>query len=76
MTSAEAPHNSGAAVPEQPVFYTAPEAAKILRVGPWQVVALCRTGELPATKPGQKWLIAPADLQAYIDAGRNQAVPA
>lgn len=73
MTSAAAPHNSGTAAPERPVFLTAPEAAEILRVGPWQVVALCRTGELAATKPGQKWLIRPEDLDAYIAGGRNAA---
>lgn len=73
MTSAEVPQNSGVAAPERPVFLTAPEAAEILRVGPWQVVALCRTGELKATKPGQKWLINPADLDAYIAAGSNTA---
>lgn len=73
MTSAEVPHNSGVAAPDRPVFLTAPEAAEILRVGPWQVVALCRSGELKATKPGQKWLITPADLDDYIAGGRNDA---
>lgn len=80
MTSAEAPQNTGIDGTDELVFLTAPEVAAKLRIGVWSVVALCRSGELPATKPGQKWLIAPSDLQAYIDAGRNtpadQAVPA
>lgn len=71
MTSAAAPQNSGTAAFEQPVFLTAPEAADILRVSPWQVVNLCRTGELKATKPGKKWLIRPDDLNAYIAGGSN-----
>lgn len=71
MTSADVPQNSGVADADGPDFLTAPEAAEKLRVGVWQVVALCRSGELRATKPGKKWLIEPADLTAYIDAGRN-----
>lgn len=73
MTSAEVPHNSGVAAPQRPTFFTAAEAGEILRVGSWQAVALCRTGELKATKPGKQWLIDPADLDAYIAAGRNDA---
>lgn len=71
MTSAEAPHNTGTSEISGPVFLTAPEVSQILRIGVWSVVALCRSGELPATKPGQKWLIDRADLDAYIAAGRN-----
>lgn len=73
MTSAEVPQNSGVTAPERRVFLTAAEAADILRVGSWQAVALCRTGELKATKPGKQWLIDPADLDAYIESGRNDA---
>ena len=71
MTSAQAPQNSGTAVPATTAYLTAPEVATILRLGTWQVVNLCRSGELPATKPGKKWLIDPAALQSYLDAGRN-----
>lgn len=72
MTSATDPHNSGIPVGEVE-YLTSSEAAAKLRVGPWQVVELCRTGELPAYKPGKtrKWLIDPADLAAYIASGRN-----
>lgn len=71
MTSADAPQNSGVAPVGEIAFLTASEVAPILRVDSWAVVRLCRTGALRATKPGQKWLIDPADLQAYIEAGRN-----
>ena len=71
MTSAPVPQNSGTAAPADATFFTAPEVAKILRIDVWAAVRLCRTGALRATKPGQKWLIDPADLQTYIDAGRN-----
>lgn len=67
MASATDPQN-------EVTYLTAPEVAPILRIDAWAVVRLCRTGALRATKPGQKWLIHPADLQAYIDAGLN--VPA
>lgn len=55
-----------------PTLLTAAEAADILRVGPWQVVKLCSSGELPATKPGKAWLIRPSDLNDYLDAHSNQ----
>ena len=51
---------------------TAAEAADILRLGVWSTVKLCRTGELPATKPGKTWLIAESDLMAYLEDGSNQ----
>jgi excisionase family DNA binding protein len=76
MTSADTPHDSGLAVAGSVAFLTAPEVAKVLRIDVWQAVKLCREGKLPATKPGLKWLITPADLQAYIDAGRNTQVSA
>lgn len=71
MTSAQTPHHSGMAVAGAVDFLTAPEVARVLRIKPWAVVRLCREKKLTATKPGQQWLITPADLQAYIDAGRN-----
>ena len=86
MTSAADPQNSGSPVGEVD-YLTAPEVAQTLRIAPWAVVRLCRTGALRATKPKgtQKWLIAPADVQAYLADGLNvpadnasedQAVPA
>lgn len=43
----------------------------MLRTGPWTVMRLCRSGELPATKPHKSWLIDPDDLDAYIKAHAN-----
>lgn len=57
---------------QPPTYLTAAEAAKVLRVGPWQVIKLCRDRDLPATKPGKSWLIDPADLDAYLAAHSNQ----
>lgn len=52
-----------------PRFLTAAEVADILRVSPFEVARYCQAGVIKAKKPGKKWLIAPADLQAYIDGG-------
>ena len=56
-------------------YYTAAEAAPVLRVTIWEVTKLCRAGAIRASKPGLKWLIAEADLLAYINDASNQ-VPA
>lgn len=53
-------------------YLTAAEAAEILRTRPMSVVALCREGVLPATKPQKHWLIRQADLDAYLEAHSNQ----
>ena len=50
-----------------PQFLTAAEAATILRITPIEASRLCQAGSIKAKKPGLKWLIDPADLQAYID---------
>lgn len=72
MTSATAPQNSGSAGRvSDPQYLTAPEVAEVLRVDVWAVVKLCRDGKLVATKPGQKWLITPAALEAYLASGLN-----
>lgn len=54
-------------------YLTAAEAAEVLRVGPWAVLKLCRTGELRATKPAKSWLIDEADLEKYLEAHSNTA---
>lgn len=74
MTSANSSPDSASAGRVQGVSkqLTADEAGEILRIGPFQVVVLCRTGQLRASKPGKSWLIDPADLRAYLDAHRNQ----
>lgn len=56
-----------------PPLMTAAEVAEVLRIKPMEVSSLCKSGELPATKPGLKWLINPDDLKAYLDAHRNVA---
>lgn len=56
----------------EPALLTPAEAAVKLRVKPWSVTKLCRTGELRATKPGKSWLIPPAELDAYIEAHYNR----
>lgn len=53
------------------VNLTAHEVAEILRTDIWEVARLCRAGKIKASKPQKKWLIAPADLAAYIDAHSN-----
>lgn len=54
-------------------YLTAAEVAPVLRITPYAVSELCRTNALRASKPGKSWLITPADLEAYIAAGRNRA---
>lgn len=51
---------------------TVPEVADVLRVGPFTVIELCRSGALRASKPGKSWLVDPADLRAYLDAHANR----
>lgn len=74
MTSANTDTDSASAGRVQGVSkqLTADEAAEVLRIGPFQVVVLCRTGQIRASKPGKSWLIDPDDLRAYLDAHRNQ----
>lgn len=57
-------------------FYTVTEAAEVLRVTEWEVTKRCRTGLIKASKPGKSWLIAEADLLAYIESHSNQAASA
>jgi excisionase family DNA binding protein len=55
---------------------TAAEVAVRLRVTPWFVTERCRSGEIRASKPGKSWLIAPADVEAYLDQHSNRPVGA
>jgi len=50
-------------------YLTTAEVAETLRLSVWQVVNLCRSGKLRATKPSGQWLIRPTDLDAFIEAG-------
>ena len=56
-----------------PRYLTCVEAADVLRVKPWEVSRLCKAGKLRAVQPGKKWLIDPADLQAYITGSQDAA---
>jgi excisionase family DNA binding protein len=67
QTSASLPRNPG----ESEKILTAPEVAKILRVGTYRVIDFCRTGELVAYKPGRTWLIYRSDVDAYIRSHPN-----
>ena len=55
-----------------PEYLTTAEVADTLRITPWQALNLCRAGKIRAFKPSGKWLILPADLDAYIAASTNQ----
>lgn len=55
-------------------YLTADQAATILHVKPIRVVDLCKRKKLVAFKPGKAWLIKESDLEAYIEAHRNQPV--
>jgi excisionase family DNA binding protein len=62
-------------VPKVPelTYLTAAEVAPILRISVLSVCELCRAGKIPAAKPGRAWLIKPTDVEAYIDAHRQDA---
>ena len=66
QTSASLPRSSG-----ESEILTAPEVAKILRVGTYRVIDFCRTGELVAYKPGRTWLIYRSDVDDYIQSHPN-----
>jgi excisionase family DNA binding protein len=74
MTSALTPKTSAkagdlAGVSKQ---LTAEEVADVLRIGPYQVIKLCREGRLPASKPGKSWLIDPESVRDYLAEHSNQ----
>ena len=53
-------------------YLTTEEVANTLRMKPYRVLELCREGTLPAARPGGRWLITQADLDAYVASGSNQ----
>ena len=55
-----------------PRLLTAAEAAEVLRMTPSEIVRRCKSGAIPASKPGRQWLIRTDDLDAYIAAHSNQ----
>lgn len=57
-------------------YLTTAEVAETLRLSVWQVVNLCRSGKLRATKPSGQWLIRPADLETFIEAGYDHQTKA
>lgn len=50
---------------------TTKEVAKRLRLKEPTVQKLCREGRLAASKVGRQYLVAPADLQAYLAAAKT-----
>lgn len=50
---------------------TVDELAQTWRATPATVRALISAGQLPASKIGGRWLIAPADAEAYRQARMN-----
>ena len=51
---------------EQPVVYTIPEAARILRVSTSLAYAMARTGELPSFRVRSRLLVRRSSLEAYM----------
>jgi excisionase family DNA binding protein len=52
------------------------EAAERLNVHKLTVIRAIKAGKIPAAKVGRFWRIEPADLEAYIAAGRVTPAPA
>ncbi len=57
-------------------IYKAREAAEILRTTPWMVTALCRSGELRASRLGTSWRITEDAIDEYLKARELPAVQA
>lgn len=53
--------------------YTPEEAAPLLRLTTYDVIQLCRSGQLEATRPATAgpWLISPDALTAFLARGAN-----
>lgn len=47
-------------------YLTPEEVATKLRVTPKAVRAWCRAGQLKADRAGRRWLIKPADVEAFV----------
>jgi excisionase family DNA binding protein len=56
-----------------PQLVTIPEAAEYLRVHPDTLGEYCRSGKVPATKLGRKWLIRVVDLAALTEQAGSAA---
>ena len=48
------------------------QAARMLGVKPRTVINLAKQGKIPAFRVGDLWKFLRSDIQAYIDAQRNQ----
>jgi excisionase family DNA binding protein len=48
-------------------YITSAQAAARLGITPRRVLALIKSGRLPADRPGLEWLIDPADLAKVAD---------
>lgn len=54
-------------------YMTAEKVASVLKVKPYTVRDLAKSGALRGMKPGRRWLFDPADVTAYLEAGQNRA---
>ena len=54
-------------------LYTTKGAAERLHTTARQVTIWCAGGELRASKVGRQWLIAPEDLDAFVEERANRA---
>lgn len=50
-----------------PLLLTASQVAQLLGARPYEVVRLIESGELPAGKVGQRWAVAPSQVQAFAE---------
>lgn len=54
---------------QQPLFYTAEEVARLIRVSEQTVRLWIREGKLPARRFGRNWRIPTADVQRILAEG-------
>ncbi len=52
---------------EKEINFTVEEAAEYLRVSEQSIYKYIKEGDIPATRPGRKYLIAKSDLENSLD---------
>ena len=57
--------------PAFPTYLTVEEVADILRMSKYQIIELCRSGELRATRPRKSWRIEEQAVRDLIDSSAN-----
>ncbi len=68
VTDRPRPAAAPTAAAGRPRFLLVDEVAAELRTDEWAVRRLIRRGELAALRHGRRYLVAPADLDAYLAA--------